>query len=41
MPTCYLIDRKGVLRVIHSGFHGDASLRELREEITRLLEEKS
>jgi len=41
MPTCYLIDRKGVLRVIHSGFHGDASVRELREEITRLLEEKS
>jgi thiol-disulfide isomerase/thioredoxin len=41
MPTCYLVDRKGVLRVIHSGFHGDASVRELRDEIARLLEEKS
>ena len=40
MPTCYLIDRKGVLRAIHSGYHGDASVRELREEITKLLEEK-
>jgi thiol-disulfide isomerase/thioredoxin len=41
MPTCYLVDRKGLLRVFHSGFHGDASVRELHEEITRLLEEKS
>jgi len=40
MPTCYLVDRKGILRVIHSGYHGDASVRELREEITKLLEEK-
>jgi len=40
MPTCYLVDRKGVLRMIHGGFHGDASVRELREEISRLLEEK-
>jgi len=40
MPTCYLVDRRGVLRVIHSGFHGDASVRELHDEIARLLEEK-
>ena len=40
MPTCYLIDRKGVLRVIHRGFHGEASVKELREEISKLLEEK-
>ena len=41
MPTCYLLDKKGVLRVIHKGFHGDASVKELREQIVRLLEEKS
>lgn len=41
MPTSYLIDRKGVVRSVHSGFHGDATVRALREEIIRLLEEKS
>ena len=40
MPTCYLIDRKGVLREIHSGFHGDATAKELREKIQKLLEEQ-
>ena len=40
MPTSYLIDRKGVVRSVHTGFHGDATVRALREEITRLLEEK-
>ena len=40
MPTSYLIDRHGILRSIHSGFHGDASTRELRDEIIKLLEEK-
>jgi thiol-disulfide isomerase/thioredoxin len=39
MPTCYLIDRKGVLREIHSSFHGDATAKELREKIIKLLEE--
>jgi thiol-disulfide isomerase/thioredoxin len=41
MPTSYLIDRKGVVRSVHSGFHGEADVRALREEIIRLLEEKS
>jgi len=41
MPTSYLIDRKGVLRSVHSGFHGAETVRALREEIIRLLEEKS
>ena len=41
MPTSYLIDRKGVLRSVHSGFHGADTVRTLREEIIRLLEEKS
>ncbi len=40
MPTSYLIDRKGVLRAVHSGFHGADTLRALRAEIVRLLEEK-
>jgi len=40
MPTSYLIDRKGVLRAVHSGFRGAETVRSLREEITKLLEEK-
>ncbi|MBS0662518.1 MAG: TlpA family protein disulfide reductase [Verrucomicrobia bacterium] len=40
MPTSYLLDRHGVVRVIHSGYHGEATMRALREEIVRLLEEK-
>lgn len=40
MPTSYLIDRQGVLRSVHSGFHGADTVRGLREEIVRLLEEK-
>ncbi len=41
MPTCYLIDRQGVLRLVHSGFHGDADGQKIRAEIIKLLEEKS
>ena len=40
MPTCYLLDRHGVLRLVHSGFHGDADGKKIREEIIKLLEEK-
>ena len=40
MPTCYLIDRHGVLRLVHSGFHGEADAKLLRAEIIKLLEEK-
>lgn len=40
MPTSYLLDRKGIVRAVHSGFHGDATVKELRAEISRLLEEK-
>lgn len=39
MPTSYLLDRHGVLRAIHSGYHGAATTQELREEILKLLEE--
>ncbi len=41
MPTSYLLDRHGVVRAVHSGFHGAATARQLREEITKLLEEQS
>jgi len=40
MPTSYLIDRRGVLRAVHSGFYGAETVRTLRAEIIRLLEEK-
>lgn len=40
MPTSYLIDRKGVLRSVHSGFRGAETTHSLREEIIRLLDEK-
>jgi len=39
MPTCYLLDRHGVVRLIHTGFHGDKDIQLLREEIGRLLAE--
>ena len=40
MPTCYLIDRKGILRLAHGGFRGEADIALLRTEILRLLDEK-
>jgi len=40
MPTSYLVDRQGVLRAVHVGFHGEATERELHEQIVRLLAEK-
>ena len=41
MPTSYLIDRKGVVREVHSGFRGAETVKSLREEIVKLLEEKT
>ncbi len=40
MPTSLLVDRKGVIRSIHSGFRGEETVKELRAEIQKLLEEK-
>ena len=40
MPTTYLVDRTGKVRFIHEGFHGDASDKQLRQEIATLLAEK-
>ncbi len=39
MPTSYLFGRDGRLRSVHTGFHGDSTVDELRAEITRLLKE--
>ena len=41
MPTSYLLDRHGVLRAVHTGYHGEADLTALRAEIYKLLEDKS
>ncbi len=40
MPTSYLLDRQGVLRLVHTGFHGEADAKLLRAEILKLLDEK-
>jgi thiol-disulfide isomerase/thioredoxin len=37
MPSSLLIDSQGVVRFIHKGFHGDASIKEYRKEIEQLL----
>jgi thiol-disulfide isomerase/thioredoxin len=39
MPSSYLIDRHGIVRFIHVGFH-ETTEKELRGEIAALLEEK-
>ncbi len=39
MPSSYVIDRKGVIRAVHSGFHGEETVKAYREEIERLLKE--
>lgn len=40
MPTSYLVDRTGKIRFIHEGFHGEATDKQLRQEIETLLAEK-
>jgi cytochrome c biogenesis protein CcmG/thiol:disulfide interchange protein DsbE len=39
MPTSFLIDRAGTIRVIHKGFAGDETARQYRDEIELLLKE--
>jgi thiol-disulfide isomerase/thioredoxin len=41
MPTSYLLDRTGKVRFVHEGFHGDATDKQVRQEIETLLAEKS
>ena len=40
MPTSLLVDRKGVVRNIHKGFHGAETVDQLEKEISELLKEK-
>lgn len=39
MPTSYLVGRDGRVRFVHEGFHGEATVRELRKQIEALLAE--
>ena len=40
MPSSFLVDRKGVIRYTHVGFHGDETVKQLKQEIEQLLGEK-
>lgn len=37
MPTSFLLDRQGVVRAVHNGFHGEETEEQLRAEIESLL----
>ena len=39
MPTSYLLDRAGIVRLVHVGFHAGSSEKELKAVITKLLNE--
>ncbi|MCH6255485.1 TlpA family protein disulfide reductase [Puniceicoccaceae bacterium K14] len=39
MPTSLLIDKKGYIRYIHIGWHGNKSIKQLEVELVELLEE--
>lgn len=39
MPSSFLIDRKGIVRFNHEGWHGDKSVESLNEQIKTLLDE--
>ena len=41
MPTSYLVGRDGRVRLVHQGFHGEATERELRKQIEAVLGEKT
>ncbi len=41
MPASFLVDRKGKIRHLHKGFHGEKTLAEYQQEIGALLQEKS
>lgn len=40
MPSSFLFDRAGKIRFLHTGFHGEKTTTQYREEIERLLNEK-
>lgn len=39
MPTSFMVDKKGVIRFVHEGWHGKKSAENLTEEIQTLLAE--
>ncbi len=39
MPTSFLLGRDGKVRYTHSGFYGDETVKQYREEIEELLKE--
>jgi thiol-disulfide isomerase/thioredoxin len=41
MPTSFLIDRAGKVRFVHSGFHGEQTVRQYQDELDALLKEKA
>jgi thiol-disulfide isomerase/thioredoxin len=41
MPTSFVLDGKGVVRFVHTGFHGEQSRREYMEQINAILAEGS
>lgn len=40
MPSSFLVDRRGRVRFVHTGFHGEATQKEYVKEIETLLKEK-
>lgn len=40
IPTTYIIDRKGVIRFVHTGFSGKADAEKMEKEVKQLLAEK-
>jgi thiol-disulfide isomerase/thioredoxin len=39
MPTCYILDRRGVVRFVHAGFRGEETEREIGAQVESLLAE--
>lgn len=39
MPTAFVLDAQGVVRFIHTGFHGEETRRQYLEQINHLLQE--
>jgi hypothetical protein len=39
MPTAFVLDRHGVVRFVHTGFHGESSRMEYARQIDTLLSE--
>jgi len=40
IPFSYLIDKDGIVRFVHSGFHGEKTVREMIKEIEELIDWK-